>query len=480
MIVIENGDKLRGDATNAAEVDFSVHGLDDNALTQLADGQLPATTGDLYVADSTDVITSIILVNTGSAHNHVNLYLLPAAGTARRLIAKDLQLEAGYSLHFDGAKVMVLTSLGGLAYIGEKGETGATGPEGPTGPTGPTGAEGPTGPTGPTGADGEDAYCYIAYASDDSGTGFTTTFNAALDYIAILSTDTELVSPSPQASDFAGLWKKYKGETGETGATGATGAAGADGDDAYVYIAYASDDSGTGFTTTFNSALDYIAILTTDTELTSPSPQASDFAGLWKKYKGEKGDSGGMDIETTAASDFIVSAGSPLAWAKKTLAEVKAIIGLGTNRFIQIQHAQTGDLISGNTVLPCDDTTPQKTEGFEIITCAITPKATGNILLVIAVVQTAHYVTSALGGMALFTNDNSDAVATAVGAVAYGGTIKPIIYKMAAANTDAITFKVRGGPLSSGTMYINSVPGSTTRSMNGLNATTLTILEFTP
>src|SRR5690606_14501902 len=166
MIVIENGDKLQGDATNAAEVDFSVHGLDDNALTQLADGQLPGTTGDLYVADSTDVITSIILVNTGSAHNHVNLYLLPAAGTARRLIAKDLQLEAGYSLHFDGAKVMVLTALGGIAYIGEKGETGATGatgPEGPQGPqgvqglkgdTGATGPEGPTGPTGPTGPEG--------------------------------------------------------------------------------------------------------------------------------------------------------------------------------------------------------------------------------------------------------------------------------------------------------------------------------------
>jgi len=330
MIVIENGDKLQGDATNAAEVDFSVHGLDDNALTQLADGQLPSTTGDLYVADSTDVITSIILVNTGSAHNHVNLYLLPAAGTARRLIAKDLQLEAGYSLHFDGAKVMVLTSLGGIAYIGEKGETGATGPQGETGAQGPQGIQGETGAPGAPGADGEDAYCYIAYASDDSGTGFTTTFNAALDYIAILSTDTELVSPSPQASDFAGLWKKYKGEKGETGETGPqgeTGATGAAGADAYCYIAYASDDSGTGFTTTFNASLDYIAILSTDTELVSPSPQASDFAGLWKKYKGEKGDSGGIDLETTAESDFIVSAGSPLAWVKKTLAETKTILG---------------------------------------------------------------------------------------------------------------------------------------------------------
>lgn len=63
-----------------------------------------------------------------------------------------------------------------------------------------------------TGGGGDSAYVYIAYASDDSGTGFTMTFNPALDYIAILATDTEI--PAPAAGDFAGLWKKYKGEPG--------------------------------------------------------------------------------------------------------------------------------------------------------------------------------------------------------------------------------------------------------------------------
>ena len=62
------------------------------------------------------------------------------------------------------------------------------------------------------------------------------------------------------------------------------------GDNAYIYIAYASDDSGADFTTTFNSALDYIAVLSSYVEI--PTPQASDFVGLWKKYKGEKGDTG--------------------------------------------------------------------------------------------------------------------------------------------------------------------------------------------
>ena len=38
---------------------------------------------------------------------------------------------------------------------------------------------------------------------------------------------------------------------------GLTGAAGADGVNAYVYIAYASDNSGTGFTTTFDGYRDW-------------------------------------------------------------------------------------------------------------------------------------------------------------------------------------------------------------------------------
>lgn len=101
---------------------------------------------------------------------------------------------------------------------GDKGETGDTGPQGIQG------IQGIQGETGATGADGDDAYVYIAYASDASGTGFTMTFDANLDYIAVKNTTTPIASPS--ASDFTGLWKNYKGATG---ATGDTGPAGADG-----------------------------------------------------------------------------------------------------------------------------------------------------------------------------------------------------------------------------------------------------------
>lgn len=138
------------------------------------------------------------------------------------------------------------------------------------------------------GTDGESAFVYIAYASDASGTGFTLTFDAALDYIAILTTTTEI--SLPDVSDFVGLWKNYKGAAGADGADGADGSNGIDGDDgtnAYLYIAYASDDIGTDFSLSPGASLTYIAALSTDTEIVTP--QASDFTGLWRKYVGEDG-----------------------------------------------------------------------------------------------------------------------------------------------------------------------------------------------
>ena len=128
----------------------------------------------------------------------------------------------------DGFKL--IHSDGAFGHEGPIGATGATGPQGvigadgPTGPTGSTGATGATGSTGSTGAAGADAYVYIAYASDGIGTGFTNTFNSALDYIAVITRTTPL-SP-PVASDFLTFWKNYKGATGPTGSTGAAGADG--------------------------------------------------------------------------------------------------------------------------------------------------------------------------------------------------------------------------------------------------------------
>jgi hypothetical protein len=171
MIVLENADILEGDATTASEVDFTLHGLDNNALKQLADGQLANSKGTIYTADSTDVVSSIILVNTGAAHNHVNLYLKPTGGTSRRLIPKDLQLEPGYSLHFDGAKVMVMAAGGGVITQGLAGSHGTSGTSGTSGSAGSHGSSGTSGSAGSHGTSGTSGSAGSHGTSGTSGSG---------------------------------------------------------------------------------------------------------------------------------------------------------------------------------------------------------------------------------------------------------------------------------------------------------------------
>ena len=69
----------------------------------LGEGQLPAAAGDLYEvpAATTAIIKTIILVNTHTTAEIVNLYILKLGGTARRIIPKDLSLGVSYSLVFD-------------------------------------------------------------------------------------------------------------------------------------------------------------------------------------------------------------------------------------------------------------------------------------------------------------------------------------------------------------------------------------------
>jgi hypothetical protein len=114
MFVIENGDKIQGDASAAAVVDYHISGLQGTTLKNLADGQLAATTGDLYTSAGTDVAKTIVLVNTDSSARTVNLYHRPSGGTARRIIPKDTSLGAGYSLRLEGNMMQVLNPEGAV------------------------------------------------------------------------------------------------------------------------------------------------------------------------------------------------------------------------------------------------------------------------------------------------------------------------------------------------------------------------------
>jgi len=126
MIALDNGDKIRGDAAAATVVDYTLHGSVGTTITQLADGQLASSIGDLYTAGAADIaVHSIVLVNTDTVARTVNLYLTPSGGTARRLIPKNTSLDAGYSLMTDGDTLSVFNTSGELLTSGGTGPASA-------------------------------------------------------------------------------------------------------------------------------------------------------------------------------------------------------------------------------------------------------------------------------------------------------------------------------------------------------------------
>ena len=73
------------------------------SIKSLADGQLANSKGTIYTtpASTEAIIKSIILVNTNTSSETVNLYFKASGGTSRRLIPKDTSLPASNSLIMD-------------------------------------------------------------------------------------------------------------------------------------------------------------------------------------------------------------------------------------------------------------------------------------------------------------------------------------------------------------------------------------------
>lgn len=112
MIVLANGDSLRGSASVNAVIDYSFHGIDGTTIALLAEGQLTGGDAELYPATAIVVVKSMVLVNTHSAAVTINLTVLKSESAARRLVPKDLSLGIGFSLHFDGSRICVINASG--------------------------------------------------------------------------------------------------------------------------------------------------------------------------------------------------------------------------------------------------------------------------------------------------------------------------------------------------------------------------------
>lgn len=73
------------------------------AVKSLADGQLPVSIGDLYTcpASTQAIIKTIKIVNTNTTAEAVNIYVLKASSTARRIAPKAFSLAAAYMMVLD-------------------------------------------------------------------------------------------------------------------------------------------------------------------------------------------------------------------------------------------------------------------------------------------------------------------------------------------------------------------------------------------
>lgn len=101
---------------------------------------------------------------------------------------------------------------------------------------------------GPQGQDGQSQYTYIAYASNNSGAGFSLIPSVSLPYIQIITVNNPIQTLT--VANFTGTWVKY---IGDNGTNGGNGTAGKDGNHGSISLSYkfntstTASDPGLGF-----------------------------------------------------------------------------------------------------------------------------------------------------------------------------------------------------------------------------------------
>jgi len=149
-----------------------------------------------------------------------------------------------------------------------------------------------------------------------------------------------------------------------------------------------------------------------------------------------------------------------------------------TGGVVQTVNAQDGEVATGTTVAPFDDTVMQNTEGTEFITASITPKSASNKLRIDVVMQASNSTapTGVIAG--LFQDSTADSLRTiwiSQTNVGYSHFIA-MTHWMDAGTTSSTTFKLRAGPSSGGTLTVNGA--ATARRFGGKLPLSITITEY--
>lgn len=169
--------------------------------------------------------------------------------------------------------------------------------------------------------------------------------------------------------------------------------------------------------------------------------------------------------------------------ATKLTGNLPAISGASltgvVGKIVQVVNSQFGSILTGTTLHVLDDTIPQNTEGFEVLTLAITPASASNKLKIDVTVHTASSTASTLHITALFQDATANALAVGgVNMERIGDDIATTSFThyMAAGTTSETTFKVRTGTNGGATLSINGQVGS--RLFGGVFISSITITEI--
>jgi len=144
---------------------------------------------------------------------------------------------------------------------------------------------------------------------------------------------------------------------------------------------------------------------------------------------------------------------------------------------VQRVSTMTGAVATGTTTTPWDDTIPQNTEGNQVMTLAITPKSTSNILVIDVCV---NVVSNPIGDIitALFQDTTANALAAVseVPADVTRNCPTTLRHIMSAGTTSSTTFKVRCGSSAAGTLTFNG--SASARKLGGVMASSIMITEY--
>lgn len=178
---------------------------------------------------------------------------------------------------------------------------------------------------------------------------------------------------------------------------------------------------------------------------------------------------GNLDNSNISASAAI--AGSKLA--SESIGNSQIILGMPVQKVSSAFSAVS----TGTVLIPQDDTVPQNTEGNEIMTQAVTPKSSTNILVIEVTACLAYSVISNVT-VALFQDSTAGALA-AIGQVngaANGMYNYTLTHTMIAGTTSATTFKVRAGGEAAGTITFNGKSGG--RLYGAITKSSIVITEY--